>query len=138
MEDAANAPNLEEIEQQFAVKAVGHAQTYWALLESQRGSGLRLTKDDDAIYASLNATFPDLDVRAIDEEAMKSREGKARWRAWMLPWEGKVDDFNFGTLLRTRADGEYDQANTIFCPRMQFYAIEIKRNRLALNDWIVK
>ncbi|KAH0610297.1 uncharacterized protein H6S33_011824 [Morchella sextelata] len=134
---AEEAENLEDIEKQFAVKAVMHAQTYWSILETREGSNLRLTRFDDDIYAHLMEVFPDFDAsKALDEDEMKSKEGKEKWRSFMMKYEKTVDDYNFGTLLRTDAKAEYEKDTTIFVPRMQFYAIEIARNRHGLNNWI--
>ncbi|KAG9827358.1 hypothetical protein KCU63_g15653, partial [Aureobasidium melanogenum] len=69
-------------------------------------------------------------------DEMKSKAGKERWRNFINQYEKKVDDFNFGTLLRTNPAFEYGQDETIFAVRMQFYALEILRNREGLNDWI--
>ncbi|KAJ9150441.1 hypothetical protein NKR23_g3740 [Pleurostoma richardsiae] len=135
--NAEEADNLEDIEKQFAVKAVQQMQTYWAILEKVKGSSLRLTKMDDDIYDHLMRDFPDFDpAEPIDEEKMKSKEGKKRWREFMMAYEKKIEDYNFGTLVRKSPKDEYDQHTTIFVPRMQFYAIEIARNRKGLNDWI--
>lgn len=121
--------------------------TYWAILEKVKGSQLRLTKMDDEIYESFKEEFPDFDPAAtIDEDSMKSKAGKEKWRNWVNKFEKKIDDFNFGTIIRTRADVEYDQDTTIFGEslvfvwklsrdetdriqgvRMQFYAVEIAR-----------
>ncbi|KAI4744039.1 hypothetical protein E4T44_15128 [Aureobasidium sp. EXF-8845] len=84
---------------------------------------------------------------------MKSKAGKDRWRNFVNQYENKVDDYNFGTLLRSNPASEYSQDETIFAVRMQFYALEIlryafqgfvlnnllmtlDRNREGLNDWI--
>ncbi|KAI1174847.1 DUF757-domain-containing protein [Nemania sp. FL0916] len=135
--DAENADNLEDIEKQFAVKAVQHLETYWAILQKVKGSMLRLTKMDNDILAHLEAEFPDFDPAAtINEDEMKSKAGKERWRKFMGAYEKKIDDYNFGTMLRVSPKVEYDQDTTIFVPRMQFYAVEIARNRAGLNDWI--
>ncbi|GBE89781.1 Protein PBDC1 homolog [Sparassis crispa] len=138
--DPNTAQNLVEIEKQFAVKAVEHAQTYWNLLEKVDPCNLRLTKLDDEIFEHIKSEFPELaeepydTVLKIDEEWMKSAEGKERWRKFMQAYEKKVQDYNFGSLIRTDARGEYDEKNTMFVTRMQFYAYEIARNRLGLND----
>jgi len=135
--NAEEAENLEDIEKQFAVKVVQHMSTYWAILEKVRGSALRLTKMDDDIYEHLKTDFPEFDPAAtIDEDEMKSKAGKERWRKFMMAYEKKIDDYNFGTMLRSNPKWEYGQDETIFVPRMQFYAIEIARNRNGLNDWI--
>ncbi|ROV91519.1 hypothetical protein VMCG_09449 [Cytospora schulzeri] len=135
--NAEEADNLEDIEKQFAVKAVQHLETYWAILEKVKGSTLRLTKIDDEIYEHLLKDFPEYDpAETIDESKMKSIQGKKRWRDFMMAYENRVDDYSFGTMLRTSPKEEYTQEGTIFVPRMQFYAVEIARNRKGLNDWI--
>ncbi|KAL2881213.1 hypothetical protein SGCOL_003504 [Colletotrichum sp. CLE4] len=155
--NAQEADNLEDIEKQFAVKGmhhlriylrpranrkrllavVQHMETYWKILEKVKGSTLRLTKIDDEIYEHLKTDFPEFDPAAtINEDEMKSKTGKERWRKFMMAYENKVDDYNFGTMLRASPKFEYGQNEVIFAPRMQFYAIEIARNRNGLNDWI--
>jgi len=89
--------------------------TYWAILEKVRGSTLRLTKIDDEIYAHLQADFPDFDpAKSIDEDEMKSKTGKERWRKFLMAYEKRVDDFNFGTMVRNAPNVEYGQEETIF------------------------
>lgn len=138
--NAEEAENLQDIEKQFAVKAVIQAQTYWSILTKRKGSDLRLTSRDDEIYDHLVTAFPEFledlnNGKVINEEKMKSVEGKKRWREFINTYEKTVEDFNFGTLLRTDASKEYSEENSIFVVRMQFYAIEIFRNRHCLNDW---
>ncbi|KAI9796743.1 MAG: hypothetical protein M1833_005983 [Piccolia ochrophora] len=134
---AEETENFEDIEKQFAVKAVQHMSTYWAILEKMRGSQLRLTRLDDEIYEHLKRDFPEFDPKeTINEDEMKSKRGKERWRKFMMAYDKTVEDYNFGTMLRTSPTFEYGEKETIFVPRMQFYAIEIARNHLGLNDWI--
>lgn len=125
--------------------------TYWAILEKVPGSKLRLTKMDDEIYEHFKQEFPDFDPAAtINEDDMKSKEGKAKWRNWMNQYEKKISDYNFGTIIRSNPKFEYDKDTTIFGKllfyywgfhgnnrklmerdskgvRMHFYAIEIAR-----------
>lgn len=114
--------------------------TYWSLLEKMPGSKLRLTRFDDDILEHLRRAFPEFDpAEPLDEDKMKSKEGKARWREFMNVYEKgdkQVEDFNFGTMLRCSAKVEYGEKETMFAVRMQFYAIEIARNRAGLNDWV--
>ncbi|KAH6667095.1 DUF757 domain-containing protein [Plectosphaerella plurivora] len=127
---ASEADNLEDV-------TVQHMETYWNILEKVKGSSLRLTKLDDEIYTHLTIDFPEFDpAEPIDEDKMKSKAGKERWRKFLMAYEKRVDDYNFGTMLRTDPKLEYTQHETIFVPRMQFYAVEIARNRKGLNDWI--
>ncbi|KAI9507118.1 DUF757-domain-containing protein [Russula earlei] len=193
--DPNQAQNLVEIEKQFAVKAVEHAQTYWNLLEKISPRSLKLTRSarhpplsfgsrearvclllnnnkksyDDEIFEHTLRSFPEFaapphtKLSTLDEDWMKSDEGKERWRAFIDTYEKKIADFNFGSLIRTDATKEYSEKNTIFVTRIQvryrscsevgtqswmpdyggmyrsfkpaqFFAIEISRNRLGLND----
>jgi hypothetical protein len=92
--------------------------TYWAILEKVRGSSLRLTKMDDEIYEHLKKDFPEFDPAAtIDEDEMKSKTGKERWRKFMMAYEKKIDDYNFGTIIRSNPKWEYGQDETIFGKR---------------------
>ncbi|KAK2608537.1 hypothetical protein QQS21_002883 [Conoideocrella luteorostrata] len=135
--NAEDTVNMEDMEKQFAVKVVQHMQTYWSILEKVKGSTLRLTKMDDDIYEHLNEAFPEFNPAAtVNEDEMKSKDGKERWRNFMMAYEKKVDDYNFGTMVRSNSKAEYEESTTIFVPRMQFYAIEIARNKNGLNDWI--
>ncbi|KID63922.1 DUF757 domain-containing protein, partial [Metarhizium hybridum] len=113
--NAEDAGNMEDMEKQFAVKVVQHMQTYWSILEKVKGSTLRLTKMDDEIYSHLKEAFPEFDAAAtVDEDEMKSKDGKERWRNFMMAYEKKVDDYNFGTMVRNNAKAEYEENTTIF------------------------
>jgi hypothetical protein len=95
--------------------AVQHMETYWAILEKVRGSSLRLTKLDDEIYEHLKTDFPEFDPAAtIDENDMKSKAGKERWRKFMMAYEKKIGDYNFGTMMRSNPKFEYGREETIF------------------------
>lgn len=89
--------------------------TYWSILEKVPGSQLRLTKMDDDIYEDFKSEFPEFDPAAtINEDSMKSKEGKEKWRNWMMKYEKTIHDYNFGTMLRANPKTEYEQHNTIF------------------------
>lgn len=89
--------------------------TYWSILEKVRGSQLRLTKMDDEIYESFMKEFPDFNpAETINEDTMKSKAGKEKWRNWINQYEGKINDFNFGTMLRSNPKFEYEKDTTIF------------------------
>jgi hypothetical protein len=89
--------------------------TYWSLLENIPGSKLRLTKIDDEIHEHFTQHFPDFDPAAtINEDEMKSKAGKEHWRNFIMQYEKKVDDYNFGTMLRSSHKTEYGQEETIF------------------------
>ena len=89
--------------------------TYWGILEKIKGSSLRLTRCDDEILEDLKESFPEFDpAETIDEDKMKSKEGKERWRNFMMKYEKKVPEFNFGTMLRANPKFEYGEKETIF------------------------
>ena len=138
--NAEDEDNFAEMEQQFAVKAVHQMTVYWSILEKMPGSKLRLTRMDDEILEHLHRDFPDFDpAEQIDEDKMKGKEGKEKWRNFCMLYEKgekAIEDYNFGTMLRKSPKTEYGEKETIFAVRMQFYAYEIARNRAGLNDWI--
>ena len=89
--------------------------TYWSILEKMPGSKLRLTKMDNDIYDHFQSEFPELNpAETIDEDKMKSKEGKEKWRNFMMQYENKIDDYNFGTMLRSNPKFEYGEKETIF------------------------
>lgn len=136
--DPENPDNLEDIEKQFAVKAVHHMGAYWNLIEAIPPSKLKLTKFDSDILEKFFEAFPEYNSREklaiLDEDELKTKEAKERWREYIKNFEN-VEDFNFGTLIRKDASKEYSEENTIFVVRIQFYAIELARNKYGLNDW---
>jgi hypothetical protein len=101
-----------------------YLQTHWNLLESRRGSELRLTKIDEEIYLDFRDKFPDLDVtQPLDEDLMKGKD-KEKWRKFMVPYENRVKDFNFGTMLRRDPKTEYGEKETIFgMPTVDVYLL---------------
>ncbi|KAI8579457.1 hypothetical protein K450DRAFT_242263 [Umbelopsis ramanniana AG] len=129
---------LQDIEKQWAVKAMHHAETYFKLISAIDGSKLRLTGIDDEIYADFTETFPEIDVQHLDEQHFKTDKAKAKWRDWINKYEKRVNEYNFGSLLRIDPRDDYTEQNTMFGMRMQFYAVEIARNKKGLNAAVLK
>lgn len=97
--------------------------TYWGILEKVRGSKLKLTKIDDEIYTHFKLEFPEFDTKGtINEDEMKSKAGKEKWRNFVNQYEKRVDDFNFGTMLRANPRFEYGEKETIFGMSCEEYA----------------
>lgn len=89
--------------------------TYWSILEKVPGSKLRLTKMDDEILEHFKQEFPDFDPKAtINEDEMKSKAGKERWRNFINAYETKIEDYNFGAMVRNSPAVEYGEKETIF------------------------
>ncbi|GAB1303051.1 Protein PBDC1 [Apodemus speciosus] len=122
-----------DIEMAWAIRAMQHAEVYYKLISSVDPQFLKLTKVDDQIYSEFREIFETLRVDVLDPEELKSESAKEKWRPFCLKFEGIVEDYNYGTLLRLDCSQGYTEENTIFAPRIQFFAIEIARNREGYN-----
>uniref|UniRef100_A0A663E8M0 Polysaccharide biosynthesis domain containing 1 n=1 Tax=Aquila chrysaetos chrysaetos TaxID=223781 RepID=A0A663E8M0_AQUCH len=127
-------PPQPRVELAWAMKAHQHAQVYFNLISSVDPKFLNLTKVDDQIYSEFRKSFKDLKIDVLDPEELKSESAKEKWRPFCLRFEGVVEDFNYGTLLRLDCRKDYTEENTIFATRIQFFAIEIARNREGCNS----
>ncbi|CAO3628049.1 unnamed protein product [Mucor hiemalis] len=125
---------LEDIEKQWAVKAMHHAETYFKLISAIDPKKLKLTKIDDEILKDFEETFPEINVEKLNENDFKTAAAKEKWRNFMNKYEKRVNEYNFGSLIRIDCKEDYTEENTMFGVRMQFYAIEIVRNQKGLND----
>lgn len=146
------------VEELWAAKAFEHAQVYFnvsdmphndysrqlshipmpfdpfsQLLCSVDPRGLRLTPHDDEIYAAFRQEFPALNVDRLNEDELKTEEAKTRWRSFIEKFN-KLEDFSFGTIIRANASEEFNPYNSILVIRLQFWALEIARNREGHND----
>uniref|UniRef100_R4G8C4 Polysaccharide biosynthesis domain-containing protein n=1 Tax=Rhodnius prolixus TaxID=13249 RepID=R4G8C4_RHOPR len=131
-EEFENDPQLEVM---WAMKAYEHAEIYFNILCSVDPRSLRLTPRDDKIYSTFRQEFPNLDVRVLIEDELKSADGK-KWREFCEQFKEEVEDYSFGTLIRTDVSEDYSEKNSILVTRIQFFAIEIARNREGHNDAI--
>uniref|UniRef100_H0XCS9 Polysaccharide biosynthesis domain containing 1 n=2 Tax=Otolemur garnettii TaxID=30611 RepID=H0XCS9_OTOGA len=125
--------NDPDIEMAWAMRAMQHAEVYYKLISSVDPQFLKLTKVDDQIYSEFRENFEKLRIDILDPEELKSESAKEKWRPFCLKFDGIVEDFNYGTLLRLDCSQGYTEENTIFAPRIQFFAIEIARNREGYN-----
>ncbi|KAJ8026012.1 Protein PBDC1 [Holothuria leucospilota] len=125
--------NDQGVEQIWAFKAFHHAETYMNLISSLDSRLLKLTKNDDDIYKKFQEDFPDMSVDIVKEDQLKSPAAKEKWRPFCNHFKENVDDFNYGTLLRLDCNKDYSEENSILVTRIQFFAIEIARNRQGFN-----
>ncbi|VDO95307.1 unnamed protein product [Soboliphyme baturini] len=102
------------------------------ILRSCDPKDLHLCPNDNLIYEDFRHYFKDFDVEVIEEADMKTE----KWREFSLLFEGVIDDYNFGTLLRADCHGDYTSENTFIVFRIQFLAIETARNREGLNSGV--
>ncbi|XP_057333023.1 protein PBDC1 [Microplitis mediator] len=124
------------VEAMWAMKAFEHAEIYFNILCSVDPKHLKLTPHDDQIYKAFREAFPTLSVDKINEDEMKSPEGKNKWRQFCEQFKDTIEDYSMGTLLRADCTDEYSEKNSILVTRIQFYAIELARNREGFNDSI--
>ncbi|XP_076175167.1 protein PBDC1 [Ptiloglossa arizonensis] len=134
-DEFGNDPSLEAM---WAMKAMEHAEVYFNILCSVDPKFLKLTPHDEQIYKTFRDVFPDLKVNKISEDELKSPESKMKWRPFCEQFKGLVEDYSFGTLLRADCEGDCSEENSILTTRIQFYAIELARNREGFNDGIRK
>ncbi|XP_066255603.1 protein PBDC1 [Euwallacea similis] len=130
--------NDQSIEAMWAMKAYEHAEIYFNLLCSVDPKLLQLTPEDDLIYKLFREEFPSLDIKIIIENELKSTKEKAKWRPFCERFKSVIEDYSYGTLLRSDSSKDYSEDNTILVTRIQFYAIEIGRNREGINDILRK
>jgi hypothetical protein len=55
-----------------------------------------------------------MDVRVLNEEDFKTEDAKKKWRELIMPYENRITDYNFGSLLRIDATKDYTEENTMF------------------------
>ena len=48
-------------------------------------------------------------------------DNKEKWRQFCEYYKETMDDYNFGAMLRIKADGIYNEANTIITPKVFSY-----------------
>ena len=94
---------------------------------------LKLTKQDEEIYKEFRSQFPDIGVKLIDEDKLKSVDSKEvqikafsmvkfklniefllkqKWGPFCESYKGVVEDYNFATLIRIDAEKDYSEENT--------------------------
>lgn len=96
---------------------------------------LKLTPFDDQIYETFREDFPNFNVGKVNENEMKNPTAKQKWRTFIEKFN-KMDDHSYGTLMRADASHDFGPDNSILVVRVQFWAIEIARNREGFNDKI--
>merc|ERR1712167_428292 len=134
--DAKDYSNTQDVEAAWAARAFQQAEIHMKLLTAVGPERMKFTQIDRELYESFRETFPDFNIESVDEEKMKSKEGKEKWRSWCEQYKTSVQDYNFGTLLRLKPDDDYTEKNTCFALRVQFLAIEIARNKEGKNETI--
>lgn len=129
--------NDERIEALWAIKAMEHAEVYFNILCSVDPKQIpRLSQHDNEIYEKFRKDFPNMNVAKLHEmDDLKSPDMKIKWRAFCEEFK-HVEDYSFATLIRLDSSEEYEESNSVIATKIQFYAIELARNREGHNDKI--
>ncbi|XP_046851238.1 protein PBDC1-like isoform X1 [Xenia sp. Carnegie-2017] len=135
--DANSYVNDSSVELAWAIKAYEHAETYFNLISSLDCSDLNFTGHDNEIYEKYKSEMDTIKIDVLNIDELKSSESKEKWRPFCESFKGVIEDYNFGTLLRLDATKGISDDNTTLVPRIQFWAIEIARNREGLNRHLI-
>ncbi|XP_008835896.1 protein PBDC1 isoform X2 [Nannospalax galili] len=130
--------NDPDIEMAWAMKAMQHAEVYYRLISSVDPKFLKLTKVDDQIYTEFRENFGKLKVDVLDPEELKSESAKEKWRPFCLKFEGIVEDYNYGTLLRLDCSQGYTEENTIFVLRIKKRKELTRKKRNLRKELVVE
>ena len=98
------------------------------LLRATDAKKLRLTRHDDQIYARFRETFPDLKIDVLDENGLKSVEGKAvsereREPCWWMD------------IRSSSSNGEHSAKNFNTDRRLQLRNIDSHRCQRRIFQW---
>lgn len=74
---------------------------------------------DDEILKDFEENFPEINVAHLDEKDFKTPAAKEKWRNFMNKYEKRVNEYNFGSLIRIDCKEDYTEQNTMFGVRMQ-------------------
>uniref|UniRef100_A0A914CIL2 Polysaccharide biosynthesis domain-containing protein n=1 Tax=Acrobeloides nanus TaxID=290746 RepID=A0A914CIL2_9BILA len=125
--------NDPSIELAWALKAAERATIHMNLLMSVDTKLLKLTKHDKEIYQKFREIFPEMNVEEVIEAQLKG-DIKPVWNEFCESFKTDVEDYNLGTIMRIRADGVYNEQNTIIVPKIIYLAIETARNIEGINS----
>merc|ERR1712029_1055398 len=67
------------------------------------------------------------------EDDIKNEKAKTAWRQFSESYKD-VEDYSLGCLLRLDSSKDYTEENTVIAIKIQYFAIEIARNREGCND----
>ena len=92
----------------------------------------------DKACTVLVAPFHFFDLDKPDRFAFRASELKydLEYWNWCEQYKERVQDYNFGTLLKLDQTDDYTEKNSCFALRVQFLAIEIARNKEGKNQKI--
>lgn len=133
--DPSKLGNTSQIEYAWAIKTHRHAEVYMKIIKTVDPAKIKLTNFDDIIYRQYKRLFKDVRIDVLQDDDFKTKDAKNKWRPFCEKFKGKIEDYNFGTLIRRDCSEEYSEENCFVVPRIQFIAIELARNKMGLNKF---
>merc|ERR1711962_1436806 len=109
----------------WAEKASRYAEVHMKLMKFVDPSTVKLTRFDEYIHRLYLRDF-------------KSEHAKSIWRPFCEHFKNVLEEYNFGTLLRKNCKEDYSEDNCFLVTRIQFFAIEIARNKKGLNKFYLE
>jgi hypothetical protein len=73
---------------------------------------ISLFRFDNHLYETLKHMFPNMNLRVLELEELKSEQAKTIWREFITKFEKHIQDFNFGTLIRLDCALPYTEENS--------------------------
>ncbi|GKT24227.1 Protein PBDC1, metazoa/fungi like protein [Aduncisulcus paluster] len=128
--------NDAEIEMKWAKLAFNFSYTFYNVLlpRCKDLKKITLTPIDEEIYSKFRSTFPSLDISVISEDLLKSSATKTLWALFLEHFKERISQWNMGSLVRLDSSKPWGEDNCTLVPRIQFYCIEIARNREGINQ----
>ena len=123
------------LEFMWVAKASRYAEVHMKLLKYVDPASVKLTKFDDYIHRLFLRYFSNVNIENINENDFKSDHAKTLWRPFCEHFRSVMEGFNIGTLLRKDCNKGYTEDNCFLVTRVQFFAVEIARNRNGLNKF---
>ena len=119
----------------WAEKASRYAEVHMKLMKFVDPSTVKLTRFDEYIHRLYLRYFKNINIEEINEDDFKSEHAKSIWRPFCEHFKNVLEEYNFGTLLRKNCKEDYSEDNCFLVTRIQFFAIEIARNKKSLNKF---
>jgi hypothetical protein len=69
---------------------------------------------DAEILKDFEENFPEINIEYLDENDFKTPAAKEKWRLFINKYEKRVNEYNFGSLIRIDCRDGYTEQNTMF------------------------
>lgn len=88
--------------------------TYKVVIQVEKMLTIFIIRIDDEILQDFEETFPEINVEHLDDKDFKTAAAKEKWRLFINKYEKRVNEYNFGSLIRIDCREDYTEENTMF------------------------